>query len=330
MQHACLTRGVKGYSAAVTHEDPPAEPRDTPGEGETPAGAESPRQSTPFLVVQFFLFPLGIVAVCVAVFVIFGMIASEGRSAKDYLDEVRSGSANRRWQAAFELAKVLQAGRDPALKDPRFVDEMTRVFAQSSGDDPRVRRYLALALGRVGDRRILPALLAAVDESAPGGARPDPETHVYTIWALGAVRAPEAAPRLVELSGSQDAGVRKAAVHALGALPGDPARQALVAALSDRTDDVRWNAALALAQRRSADADRVLLEMLDRKALETLSMTDEQREDTLVQAAAAAALVPTPELHAALERLRDQDPSLKVRDAARAARDGRPAPSPGS
>src|SRR5438876_10147330 len=95
----------------------------------------SPRQTTPFLVLQFFIFPLAIVAVCVTVFVVFGLIASEGKGPRQYLDEVRTGSANRRWQAAFELTKVLQAHRDPALKDPRFVEEAVRTFQESAADD---------------------------------------------------------------------------------------------------------------------------------------------------------------------------------------------------
>ncbi|MGF7473861.1 hypothetical protein WFJ45_24365, partial [Salmonella enterica subsp. enterica serovar Minnesota] len=66
---------------------------------EAPAELTPERQSTPFLVLQFFVFPLSIVAVCVAVFVVFGLIASEGRGARDYLSEVRQGGANRRWQA---------------------------------------------------------------------------------------------------------------------------------------------------------------------------------------------------------------------------------------
>ena len=72
-------------------------------------------------------------AVCVTVFVIFGMIASEGKGPREYLDEVRTGSANRRWQAAFELTKVLQARKDPALKDPRFVEEAVEASTNPPG-----------------------------------------------------------------------------------------------------------------------------------------------------------------------------------------------------
>jgi HEAT repeat protein len=293
-------------------------------EGETPAAEPPVRQSTPFLVLQFFIFPLSIVAVCVTVFVVFGLIASEGKGPRQYLDEVRTGSANRRWQAAFELTKVLQAHRDPALKDPRFVDEAVRTFQESASDDPRVRRYLALALGRLGDRRAVPALLQAAKDASPDGAHADPETQIYAVWALGAIGDPEALPGLVELSRSEDAGVRKTAVHALGSFPGESAHAVLVKALEDTVEDVRWNAAVALARRRDAAAAPVLLEMLDRAHLGAVpGMTEEQRVDTLLLAIEAAAVVPDPRLKDALARLREGDVSLKVREAARAALQGR-------
>src|SRR6185503_13993644 len=165
---------------------PPMVERDTEGTpGAAPAGdAPAERQTFPFLLLQFFIFPMAIVAVCVTVFVVFGLIASEGRSARDYLAEVRSGGANRRWQAAFELSKVLLAKKDPALADPRFVGDLVALFDEAASDDPRVRRYLALALGRLGDKRAVPSLLRALEperaeEAAPG----DPETQIYAVWS---------------------------------------------------------------------------------------------------------------------------------------------------
>ena len=299
----------------------PPDPPESPAAPESEAPpAEEPRQSTPFLVLQFFIFPLSIVAVCVTVFVIFGLIASEGKGPRQYLDEVRTGSTNRRWQAAFELTKVLQAKKDPALKDPRFVDEAVRTFAESAGDDPRVRRYLALALGRLGDRRAVPALLVAAKDSAANGPHADPETQIYSVWALGAIGDPQAEPALAELAGSEDAGVRKAAVHALGSMPGEASRAVLTTALGDGAEDVRWNAAIALARRRDPASVPVLLEMLDRAHLGTVSgMSEDQRVETLLQAVEAAGVVPDERLRAPLESLRDKDASLKVREAARAA-----------
>jgi HEAT repeat protein len=280
-----------------------------------------PRQTTPFLVLQFFIFPMAIVAVCVAVFVIFGLIASEGKGARAYLDEVRTGGANRRWQAAFELSKVLQARKDPALADPSFADELVRVFTGAGADDPRVRRYLALALGRLGDPRAVPALIQAADPKRD--ASTDPDTQVYAVWALGAIGEPQSVPTLVALARSEDAGVRKAAAHALGSFPGEETRAALLIAVNDPAEDVRWNAAVALARRRDPAAAPVLLQMMDRKHLATIpDLSPEQREDAVLQATQAAAVVADPGLRAALEGLRDSDPNLKVRDTARAALQG--------
>jgi HEAT repeat protein len=293
-------------------------------EPEPPDAAEPERQTTPFLVLQFFVFPMAIVAVCVAVFVVFGLIASEGRSARDYLAEVRVGGANRRWQAAFEMSKLLQAGKDPALRDPKFTDEVVRLFQESERDDPRVRRYLALALGRLGDRRAVPLLLGAI-RGEPAGQPADPETQVYAVWALGAIGDAAAVPELVRLCASEDAGLRKTAVHALGPFDVADARAALVLALGDAAEDVRWNAALALAPRGHAGAVPVLLQMMDRAHLGGVEgLTPEQREEAILQAVVAAGGVRDHALGAVLERLRDGDPNLKVREAAgRALADAR-------
>jgi len=284
-------------------------------------GAEveaAPRQTTPFLVLQFFIFPMAIVAVCVTVFVIFGLIASEGKGARAYLDEVRTGSANRRWQAAFELSKVLQARKDPSLADPAFADELVRVFTGAGADDPRVRRYLALALGRLGDKRAVPALIEAAESR--GDAPADPDAQVYAVWALGAIGDPQAVPTLVSLARGEDAGLRKAAVHALGSFPEEAARVALLTAVNDPVEDVRWNAAVALARRRDPAAAPVLLQMMDRRHLAAIAdLTAEQREEAVLQAVQAAAVVPDSELRAALQRLQDSDPNLSARAAARAA-----------
>jgi HEAT repeat protein len=284
---------------------------------ETPP-LEPERQTTPFLVLQFFIFPMAIVAVCVAVFVIFGMIASEGKGARDYVAEVRTGSANRRWQAAFELSKVLQARKDKVLADPAFAEELVKVFEESRDDDPRVRRYLALALGRLGSARAVPALVQAAQATGKGPS--DSETQIYAVWALGAIGDPAALPGLLELARADDAGVRKAAVHALGSFPDPRSADALAAALADPVEDVRWNAALALARRRDARAAPVLLQMMDRAHLATIAdLTPEQREEAVEQAAAAAGSVPDPGLRGALEGLRNGDPSPKVKEAARRA-----------
>lgn len=286
-----------------------------PGSPEPEAAPEEPqRQTTPFLVLQFFVFPMAIVAVCVTVFVVFGLIAAEGKGAREYLHDVRSGSANRRWQAAFELSKVLQAGKDPALEDPQFVSEVAALFEDARADDPRVRRYLALALGRLGQ----PAAIPSLREAALGGE--DPETRIFSTWALGSIGHESALDALAELTGDADPGIRKAAAHALGSFPGARASDALAVLLRDSVEDVRWNAALALGRRGDARARDVLLGMLDReRMLSVEGITEAQVETATQQAATAAAFLGDPELDAVLAEIAAGAESLALREAARRA-----------
>jgi HEAT repeat protein len=297
--------------------------------GEPSGEPPEERQTTPFLVLQFFIFPMAIVAVCVTVFVVFGLISAEGKTPRAYLAEVRTGGGLfniKRWQAAFALANALEAQKDLAQKDPKLVEEIAALFEESKADDPLVRRYLALALGRLGDKRAAPSLRKALSEAT---ADTDSQTLIYAAWALGALGDEAALPDLVKLASSEDAGVRKSAVHAVGVFPGDAAHAVLTTALADPVEDVRWNAAIALARRGDSAAKPVVLRMLDRTYLASLEvpapdhkserLPPDQMEEAILQAVSVAAALPDPQVHAALEALRDKDASPSVREAARAA-----------
>lgn len=280
------------------------------------------RQTTPFLVLQFFVFPMAIVAVCVAVFAIFGLIASEGKGAREHLQDLRRGGGmfdNQRWQAAFALSGAIDSQRDALRRDPRFAAELLQAFEESKQwPDRLVRRYLVLAMGRLGDPQAVPVLRATLAQ--PEGGGDDVATRLYALWALGAIADPAGLPELLAAAGHADAGVRKAAIHALGAFRDEASRDALRRALADAAADVRWNAALALARRADATGVPVLREMLDRRQLAGVDGLQGEQADLVVeQAVAAAAALGAAELRPALEQVRDADPSLKARAAARQA-----------
>jgi len=65
----------------------------------------SPRSPAGRLVIRFFLLPLLVVGTAVGIFLLFSLMTFERRSPRDYLSEVRGGTAGRRWQAAFELSR---------------------------------------------------------------------------------------------------------------------------------------------------------------------------------------------------------------------------------
>src|SRR5262249_11954005 len=140
----------------------------------------------------------------------------------------------------------------------------------ASDDDPRVRRYLALALGRL-DPPLAPAAVTALTKAL---ADPDGETRISAIWALGTSGDQAVIPKLLPMFQSTDGGIRKMVVYALGALPGDAQDETLRTALEDPVADVRWNAAVALARHGKLEGVPVLRQMLDRDAVARIVKRD--------------------------------------------------------
>jgi HEAT repeat protein len=292
---------VPAASSASAAPPPPG-----PG-GERPA--PEPGDSALRQVLGLFVVPLLVVLVCVAVFVGFGWIAYERQGVGDLLNDLRSGWPSRRWQAAYELSKVLTADPQAIRNEPGAAAELRRLFA-AGDDDPRVRRYLALVLGRVGDHEAVPLLVAALDD-------PDAETRVYALWSLGALGDERARGPLLRALADADPGIRKTAAFALRGYGGAEVRDALAARLDDGVADVRWNAALALAARGDAAAAPVLAQMVDRSALAQVpGITPQQQEEAMIAAVPALARVGGAAARPRLERLAAGDPSLRVRQAA--------------
>src|SRR5436190_3162000 len=195
---------------------------------ERESASRSPLVAAPALAVQFFLIPLIVVAIAVAVYVGFRSLLADDRSAQDYLAEIRNGGSDRRWPAAYELARLMA---DPKVRaDKTLAPALVKAFQESAGDQ-QVRRYLALAIGRLDPP--LPA--DAVSDLAHALDDPDSETRISVIWALGSSGDPAVVPQLIPLYTAQDsdAGIRKMVVYALGALPGEEQIATLRTALED-------------------------------------------------------------------------------------------------
>ncbi|MGH9364359.1 MAG: HEAT repeat domain-containing protein [Thermoanaerobaculia bacterium] len=278
----------------------------------SPAEDDAPRGST---VARFFLVPLLVVVTAVGIFLLFSLLTFEKRSPADYLQEVRGGSANRRWQAAFELSRSIGAIKAGPERD-KLAAEALRVFRGLSGkrpEDAMVRRYLVLVLGKLGDPGAAPALLAAVGD-------PDPETRLYAVWALGVLRDRAALPRVIEASQSEDAGMRKMAAYVLGQIGEKGAVPRLQVLAEDRAADVRWNAAIALAELNDRSGLPVLRSMIDREALaRQAALSSDQAETAMVSALKALALLKDAQSLPAIEKVAREDPNLRVRAAAQRA-----------
>lgn len=262
--------------------------------------------------LQFFVIPAFVVALCVGVFFFFAWLVSDEKTSVDYLNEVRAGGANRRWQAAFELSKIITM-EDEQRRMEGLVPEMVVAFEAAETDDPRVRHYLALTLGHLADPAAVPALVEALGDDEPG-------TRLYSAWALGSIGDTSAADPLIERVGDDDAGVRKMAVYALGVLGDHKAVPRLRAALSDPARDVSWNAAVALAQLHDASGEAQLLQMLDEPFLEGLEDMDPSQRLLATQSAIqAAAIVGGASLTSKLREIADAHQNLTLREEALSA-----------
>src|SRR2546425_8342087 len=89
---------------------------------------------------------------------------------------------------------------------------------------------------------------------------------------MGARRA---APALLPILESDEAGLRKVTASALGAMEAPEAGAPLRGLLNDPVEEVAWNAALALARLRDRAGLPLLVRMLDRAYLGSRSSVDE-------------------------------------------------------
>ena len=282
-------------------------------------GARTPLSTAPAIAVQFFLIPLLVVGATVLVYIGFRSLLSEDRSAAEYLTDIRSGGSNRRWPAAYELSRLMADPEFARREEAALAPELTKAFAESKGDDPRVRQYLALTLGRLTPP--LPAETRQLLIEALGDE--DSQTRISAIWALGSTGDATAAGEIERQYQSEDAGVRKMAVYALGSMPVDAGNDTLVKALEDAEPDVQWNAAIALARHGRHEGVPVLRRMLDRAYVERNVTRQPQSRDEvdpvgefMISGLRAVAALKAAGLSDEVRTLSTGDQSLKVRQAA--------------
>jgi HEAT repeat protein len=297
------------YAARPMHQDvPPTAPEAAPDLSAPPGAEPEPVPSPLRQFLGLFVVPLVVVLLCVGVFIGFGYIAMDRQTTGDLIDDLQASWKPRRVQAAYELSKVLLADPKALEQDPGARDAIRRLFQET--DDPELRRYLALVLGRTRDPAAVPLLAAALED-------PDDHTRIYALWALGTLGDPRARQPLVAALADRDPGIRKTAAFALGELGDRSAVPGLVPLLDDGIADVRWNAALALARLGSDAGVPVLESMADRRLLAKVpGITPEQQEEAMTSALRALAAVGGEQERALFERLAREDPSLKVRQAA--------------
>lgn len=271
-------------------------------------GAEK-RSLIKVTIHSFFVIPFLLTVLSILLYGMFRILTMEEHTVYDYLNDVKVGSFTKRWQAAFELSKIL-ANKELIPQEDRFVAELTGVFAQAKHDDDRVRQYLALAMGRTGNPQFVDVLLQALPE--------EKEVNVPAlIHALGLLRDNRALPAIHPFADHVNPRIRLSAIIALGNIGDVRAIETLQQALSDQEPNVQWDAAIALAKLGDTSGKGVLLKLLNRDYLAKFSEVDPYEQDqALIVAIEASALLNDSGLNARILNLSKNDRNMNVRRAA--------------
>jgi HEAT repeat protein len=267
------------------------------------------KKPTSLLIAQFFLFPLIIIAICIGIFLLFGYLTWVQKSPKEYLDEVRTGSELCcRWQSAYELSNIISSQKT-RLRNTDFVNDLINVYQGSRSGDPRVRRYLALTMGHLGDERAVPVLIEGLKDG-------DLDSQMNALWALGTIADKSATPAVLERLKSDDPAVRKMSAFVLTALKDPAATRELQVALNDSNDEVRWYAAIALAQINDPAGANVLVQLIDRTYLDQLQgFTGDQKSQLSINAVKCLGILKFQPAKDRILALSQNNSDLALRDA---------------
>jgi len=250
------------------------------------------------LFYGLFIFPL-LIAVGMAVLLCtVVLLTREDETPESLITAIKTGSPSKRWQKAFELSNELNQGRG-MIRSGGVMKEIVFILNNRREYDARTRSYMALALSRFGDEEAKAALRASLAQET------ELEVQIHLLWALGSLRDSAALDLIIPFLGKDP--------------PESPEKSvpALLGLLHDEVRDVRWNTALSLARLGSDAGYAELLKMTDRSSLGALEPLDEAKiEEIMTSAIKGLKLLRKAESAAVLKPLAENDPSLKVRQAA--------------
>ena len=262
------------------------------------------------LFYSFFLIPFMIAVFGAVFFLLFRFITFETNSAEDLLNQVKIGSASKRWQSAFELAKILN-NQDLIPLSSSFKDQMISAYERSIHDDPLVRSYLAMAMGATRDTTYGPHLLNGLNDD-------NLESQIAAIQSIGMIGYPAAVPQLKNITiTSKYHNERLAATIALGMIGDHTSIPHLTSLLEDEEPNIRWDAAVALAKMGNDSGVPIITGLLDREYLGQFKEVDEiEKKQVLMVAIKISSLLIDERFKPKLITLAETDIDLSIRDAA--------------
>ena len=265
------------------------------------------------IIHSFFVVPFIIAIIGVLIFLMARVLTLEPRTAHDYLEDVKIGGSTKRWQGAFELSKIL-SNPNSIPTDDRFVNDLISTYKYSENEkDNRIQIYLALAMGRTRDERYSDILERSLNNE-------DEEILSAVIFSLGLIANQHSLEKLLILYNHSSARVRHQLVVALGNYNNNQSRKILYESLNDVEPNVRWDAAISLAKQKDNKGRRIILDLMDRKYLDSFPNIDPiEQNQAMMTAITVSKQILDNEIKEMLIELMDNDINIKIRQAARNA-----------
>ena len=262
------------------------------------------------LFYSFFLIPLMITVIGVLFFMVVRFVTFESGNPQEYLTQIKIGSASKRWQSAYELSKIL-SNPDKLPLDDQFKNSLIGAFEKSLHDDPKVRMYLALAMGRTGDVAYGASLLTALNDK-------NAEIVTAVIQAIGLIQYQPAVAQLSVLATSSEfQHVRLASAISLGQIGDDSSLPLLKTLLDDEEANIRWDAAIALAKMGDDSGSDIINSLLNRAYYRKFKEIDSwETEKAILVAIQVSSQLGEERFKPNLVILANEDPNMEIRNAA--------------
>ena len=262
------------------------------------------------LFYSFFLIPLMITVIGVLFFMVVRFVTFESGNPQEYLTQIKIGSASKRWQSAYELSKIL-SNPDKLPLDEQFKNSLISAFEQSLHDDPKVRMYLALAMGRTGDDTYGESLMTALNDDSA-------EIVTAATQALGLIQySPAVAQLSMMATSSKFQAVRLASAISLGQIGDESSLPLLKNLLNDEEANIRWDAAIALAKMGNNSGSSIINSLLNRSYYKNFKEIDSwETEKAILVAIQVSSQLGGEEFKLNLLTLAKEDPNMKIRNAA--------------
>ena len=262
------------------------------------------------LFYSFFLIPFMIAVFGAVFFLLFRFITYETNDASELLNQVKIGAASKRWQSAFELSKILS---DPELvpTDDNFKQQLISAYKKSIHDDPKVRSFLAMAIGSTKDSTYGQALSDGLDDE-------NQDTRLAAIQATGMVRFKGSISKIDRIiQNSSDQGEKLAATIALGMVGEKKAIPTLVKLLEDEEPNIRWDAAIALAKMGDKSGVNIISRLLDRSYLKDFKEVNVNEQKQVIKVAIRiSTILKDAKFKEKLQVLAKTDEDLSIRNLA--------------